>query len=141
MKVPKRSMSSSCLNCSSVISSAGATGVVHKDVHAAEAVHCSLHGSLDLFGVGYVACEGQYLDAEFTTYRGGVLVEEVLAACEKHEIGSLAGISLCHLESEAGRSAGDNGNLAFKIKIILHYKMYGLYSILLKGPQRYSHIA
>ena len=99
-------------------------GVVHQDVHTAEALHRGGHGGLDFFGVGDIAGERQHVHAELVVDGLGVLLQEVHAAGKQHQVGALARESLGHLEAQAGGCAGHNRDASGKVKVILHIHGY-----------------
>ena len=98
------------------------SGVVDENIHASELLHGGCNRRLHLLGIGDVAAERQHLYAEFLIDSLCILLKEVHAAGKKHEVGTLAGERLCHLESKPGGSTGYNGHAAGEIKIVFHFR-------------------
>ena len=96
------------------------TCVVDENVDASEFRNRCCNRTLHSLGVGDVAGVSENLYAVLLLNLRLVLIEEILAACHKHEICSLACERLGHLHSEARGSSGDNSYLTGKIKQILH---------------------
>ena len=95
-------------------------GVVHQDVHAAEALHRGGHGGLDVLRVGNITGKREHLNTKFSVDGFRIFLQEVHTAGEQHQVGALAREGLGHLEAQAGGRAGHYGDASRKIEIILH---------------------
>lgn len=83
-------------------------------------VHDLLDGGLHHVGVGDIAADGQRLDAIFVGEHLCGFVDFLLAACHAGDVAALICKGFRHLDGQAGRCAGYEGNLPGEIKVVLH---------------------
>ena len=94
--------------------------IVDQDINAAEFLHDGIHHRIDIGRVCDVTSHSKRLYSKLFGYFSRYFLNQILTACHSYDVCSLIGQGFCHLNTKSCGTTGNNRDLSFKIKIILH---------------------